>query len=132
MDKMPSAKSLRVLVVDDQESVRGIMRNYVKRLGVDNIDTAESGSAALKVLSKLPYHLVISDINMENGSGLDLLKAMRAHPVLKRTPVLMVTGSSDNETVSSVVQAGVNGYVVKPVSFDALKQRVEKILGPIT
>jgi len=129
---MPSAKSLRVLIVDDQESVRGIMRGYVKRMGVENIDTAESGAAALKQLGKAPYQLVVSDINMENGSGLDLLKAMRAHPVLKRTPVLMVTGSSDNETVSSVVQAGVNGYVVKPVSFDALKQRVEKILGPLT
>ena len=57
---------------------------------------------------------------------------MRAHPVLKRTPVLMVTGNSDKETVASVVQAGVNGYVVKPVSFDALKQRIEKILGPLT
>ena len=129
---MPAAKSLRILVVDDQESIRGVMRGYVKRLGVDNVDTAESGSAALKQLTKQPYHLVVSDINMENGSGLDLLKAMRAHPVLKRTPVLMVTGSSDNETVSSVLQAGVNGYVVKPVSFDALKQRVEKILGTLT
>ncbi len=129
---MPAAKSLRVLVVDDQESVRGIMRGYVKRMGVDNIDVADSGAAALKQLGKQPYHLVISDINMENGSGLDLLKAMRAHPVLKRTPVLMVTGSSDGETVQSVVQAGVNGYVVKPVSFDGLKQRVEKILGPLS
>lgn len=108
------------------------MRSYVKRLGVDNVDVAESGSAALKQLGKQPYHLVISDINMENGSGLDLLKAMRAHPVLKHTPVLMVTGSSDGETVQSVVQAGVNGYVVKPMSFDGLKQRVEKILGPLT
>jgi two-component system, chemotaxis family, chemotaxis protein CheY len=129
---MPAAKSLRILVVDDQESVRGIMRGYVKRMGVDNIEVAESGAAALKALTKQPYNLVVSDINMENGSGLDLLKAMRAHPVLKRTPVLMVTGSSDNETVASVVKAGVNGYVVKPVSFDALKQRVEKILGPLT
>ena len=129
---MPAAKSLRVLVVDDQESVRGIIRNYVKRLGVENIDTADSGAAALKQLGQQPYNLVISDFNMENGSGLDLLKAMRAHPVLKRTPVLMVTGNSDKETVSSVVSAGVNGYVVKPVSFDGLKQRVEKILGPLT
>jgi len=129
---MPAAKSLRILVVDDQQSIRGVMRSYVKRLGIDNIDEAESGSAALKALTKQPYHLVISDINMENGSGLDLLKAMRAHPVLKRTPVIMVTGSSDKETVSSVVQAGVNGYVVKPVSFEALKQRVVHVLGPLT
>lgn len=129
---MPVAKTLRVLVVDDQESMRGVVRSYIRRLGVENVDMADSGSAALKELTKRPYNLVVSDFNMENGSGLDLLKAMRAHPVLKRTPVIMVTGNADNATVTSVLQAGVNGYVVKPVAFEALKQRVEKILGPLT
>ena len=129
---MPVAKTLRVLVVDDQESMRGVVRSYIRRLGVENVDMADSGSAALKELTKRPYNLVVSDFNMENGSGLDLLKAMRAHPVLKRTPVIMVTGNADNATVTSVLQAGVNGYVVKPVAFEALKQRVEKVLGPLT
>lgn len=129
---MPLAKSLRVLVVDDQESMRGMVRNYVRRLGIENVDMAESGSDAMKQLMKAPYHLVVSDYHMVSGSGLDLLKSMRAHPVLKKTPVIMVTGNSDSETVSKVVQAGVNGYVVKPLSFEALKQRVEKVLGPLT
>jgi two-component system, chemotaxis family, chemotaxis protein CheY len=129
---VPVAKTLRVLVVDDQESMRGMMRAYVRRMGVENVDMAESGSQALQELMKKPYNLVISDFHMVSGSGLDLLKGMRAHPVLKKTPVIMVTGNSDTETVSKVVQAGVNGYVVKPVSFEAIKARVEKILGPLT
>ena len=129
---MPVAKTLRVLVVDDQESMRGMVRAYVRRLGIDNVDMAESGSEALKELMKRPYNLVVSDYHMVSGSGLDLLKSMRAHPVLKKTPVIMVTGNSDSETVSKVVQAGVNGYVVKPVSFEALKSRVEKVLGTLS
>ncbi len=129
---MPVAKSLRVLIVDDQESMRGMIRTYVRRLGIDNVDMAESGSEALKELMKRPYNLVVSDYHMVSGSGLDLLKSMRAHPVLKKTPVIMLTGNSDSETVSKVVQAGVNGYMVKPVSFEALKLRVEKVLGALS
>jgi two-component system chemotaxis response regulator CheY len=129
---MPLARSLRVLVVDDQASMRGLIRSYLRKLGFESIDEADSGSAALKELGLRPYNLVISDYNMDGGSGLDLLKGMRTHPILKRVPVIMVTGNADSQTVSSVVQAGVNGYVVKPVSLEALKTRVTHVLGPLT
>jgi two-component system chemotaxis response regulator CheY len=109
-----------------------LVRSYLRKLGFESIDEAESGQAALKELQNRPYNLVISDINMDGGTGLDLLKGMRAHPVLKRTPVIMVTGNSDKATVAAVVQAGVNGYVVKPVSLEALKARILHILGPLT
>jgi two-component system chemotaxis response regulator CheY len=129
---MTNARSLRVLVVNDQGSMRMLVRSYLRKLGFESIDEAESGQAALKELQNRPYNLVISDINMDGGTGLDLLKGMRAHPVLKRTPVIMVTGNSDKATVAAVVQAGVNGYVVKPVSLEALKARILHILGPLT
>jgi two-component system, chemotaxis family, chemotaxis protein CheY len=129
---MPTnARSLRVLVVDDQPSMRGLIRSYLRKLGFESIDEAESGSQAAKLLGEKPFNLVISDFNMEGGSGLDLLKTMRGHPVLKRIPVIMVTGNADKQTVTSVVQAGVNGYVVKPVSLEALKARVVHILGDL-
>ncbi len=129
---MPTnARSLRVLVVDDQASMRGLIRSYLRKLGFESIDEAESGSQAAKMLGEKPFNLVISDYNMEGGSGLDLLKTMRGHPVLKRIPVIMVTGNADKQTVTSVVQAGVNGYVVKPVSLEALKARVVHILGEL-
>ncbi|MCZ8310548.1 MAG: response regulator [Rhodospirillales bacterium] len=129
---MPTnARSLRVLVVDDQASMRGLIRSYLRKLGFESIDEAESGSQAAKLLGEKPFNLVISDFNMDGGSGLDLLKTMRGHPVLKRIPVIMVTGNADKQTVTSVVQAGVNGYVVKPVSLEALKARVVHILGDL-
>lgn len=129
---MPTnARSLRVLVVDDQASMRGLIRSYLRKLGFESIDEAESGSQAAKMLGEKPFNLVISDFNMDGGSGLDLLKTMRGHPVLKRIPVIMVTGNADKQTVTSVVQAGVNGYVVKPVSLEALKARVVHILGEL-
>lgn len=125
------ARSLRVLVVDDQMSMRALMRTYLRKLGFESIDEADSGKAAFLELGKRPYNLVISDFNMENGTGLELLLNMRKHPVLKRVPVIMVTGNSDSGSVQQVVQAGVNGYVVKPVSQDALNARIVKIFGPL-
>ncbi|MCA3247310.1 MAG: response regulator [Tagaea sp.] len=128
---MTLARSLRVLVVDDQMSMRALMRSYLRKLGFESIDEADSGKNAFLELGKRPYNLVVSDFNMENGTGLELLVNMRKHPVLKRVPVIMVTGNNDQASVTSVVQAGVNGYVVKPVSQDALKARIVKIFGPI-
>jgi two-component system chemotaxis response regulator CheY len=125
------ARSLRVLVVDDQLSMRALVRSYLRKMGFESIDEADSGKAAFLELGKRPYNLVISDFNMENGSGLELLLNMRKHPVLKRVPVIMVTGNSDSSSVQQVVQAGVNGYVVKPVSQDALNARIVKIFGPL-
>jgi two-component system chemotaxis response regulator CheY len=126
------ARTLRVLVVDDQASMRALIRSYLRKMGFETIDEADSGKAAYLELGKRPYNLVISDMNMINGTGLELLKMMRAHPVLKRVPVIMVTGNNDSGTVQSVVQAGVNGYVVKPVAQDQLEARVTKILGPLS
>ena len=128
---MTLARTLRVLVVDDQMSMRALMRSYLRKLGFESIDEADSGKAAFLELGKRPYNLVVSDFNMENGTGLELLVNMRKHPVLKRVPVIMVTGNNDQASVQSVVQVGVNGYVVKPVSQDALKARIVKIFGPI-
>jgi len=112
--------------------MRALIRSYLRKLGFETIDEADSGKAAYLELGKRPYNLVISDMNMANGTGLELLKMMRNHPVLKRVPVIMVTGNSDSATVQSVVQAGVNGYVVKPVAQEALESRVTKILGPLS
>jgi two-component system, chemotaxis family, chemotaxis protein CheY len=128
---MTMARTLRVLVVDDQMSMRALIRSFLRKLGFETIDEADSGKNAFLELGKRPYNLVVSDFNMENGTGLELLVNMRKHPVLKRVPVIMVTGNNDSATVQSVVQAGVNGYVVKPVSQEALKARIVKIFGSI-
>jgi two-component system, chemotaxis family, chemotaxis protein CheY len=128
---MTMARTLRVLVVDDQMSMRALIRAFLRKMGFETIDEADSGKNAFLELGKRPYNLVISDFNMENGTGLELLVNMRKHPVLKRVPVIMVTGNNDSAIVQSVVQAGVNGYVVKPVSQEALNARIVKIFGPL-
>lgn len=128
---MPSPQSLSVLVVDDQESMCMIMQNQLNALGIKNICRAASVVDAIELLKKKKVDLVFSDFNMENGSGLDLLQHVRAHPLTRKLPFIMVTGNADADVVTSVMQAGVNGYVVKPVSASALRQRIEKALGPL-
>jgi two-component system chemotaxis response regulator CheY len=76
--------------------------------------------------------LILSDFNMTAGSGLDLLKYVRRHPVLKKTPFIMVTGNTDSATVAAVKQAGVNNYIVKPISAVNLRTRIEQVLGKLT
>ena len=128
---MPSPALLRVLVVDDQESMRWIVQNLLKQLGITRVVQAGSKAEAVEKLTQQKFELVISDFNMDNGTGLDLLKAVRAHPMLRKLPFIMLTGNAGAETVSSVVQAGVNNYIVKPVSLETLRKRVEQVLGPL-
>jgi len=128
---MPSPATLRVLVVDDQESMRWIIVGHLKTLGISLVAQAGSKDAALEALKSTRFDLILSDFNMDNGTGLDLLKAVRANPLTRKTPFIMITGNADAEIVSAVLQAGVNNYVVKPVSATALRQRVEKVLGPL-
>lgn len=128
---MPSPASLRVLVVDDQETMRWIVQGHLKTLGITRVFQAESANAAIEMLKSQKYDLILSDFNMDNGSGLDLLKSVRGNPLTKKLPFIMVTGNADAETVQAVMKAGVNNYIVKPISAAALKQRIEKVLGPL-
>ena len=128
---MPSPASLRVLVVDDQETMRWIVQGHLKTLLITRVFQADSATTALAMLKDQKYDLILSDYNMDNGSGLDLLKAVRANPLTKKLPFIMVTGNADAETVQTVLKAGVNNYIVKPISAAALRQRIEKVLGPL-
>ncbi len=128
---MPSPASLRVLVVDDQETMRWIVQGHLKTLGISRVFQADSATTAIAMLKDQKYDLILSDFNMDNGSGLDLLKAVRTNPLTKKLPFIMVTGNADAETVQTVLKAGVNNYIVKPISATALRQRIEKVLGPL-
>lgn len=129
---MPLARTLNVLIVDDQDSMRGIMRSHLRTIGIGTVVEAASVEAAKEELKGKPFGLILSDFNMEGGTGLDLLKHVRSHPVLKRTPFIMITGNADKATVQMVMQAGVNNYIVKPVSSAGLRQRIEQVLGKLT
>ena len=128
---MPSPATLSVLIVDDQESMRWILIGHLKTLGVSRVTQADSATSAIALLKDRKYDLVLSDYNMDNGSGLDLLKSVRANPLTKKLPFIMITGNADVDVVQAVMKAGVNNYIVKPLSADALRQRIEKVLGPL-
>jgi two-component system chemotaxis response regulator CheY len=122
--------SMNVLVVDDYNTMRRILRNLLEQLGFKNVDEADSGSVALeKLRTGKSYGLVISDWNMEPMTGLQLLKEVRADMKLKGTPFIMVTAESKTENVVAAKEAGVNNYIVKPFNAATLKQKIASVIG---
>jgi len=123
--------SLKVLVVDDFSTMRRIIKNLLKQIGYKDIDEAEDGVQALSKLQDGGFGLVVSDWNMPNMDGLEMLKAVRQDPAIKNIPVLMVTAEAEKEKVITAIQAGVNNYVVKPFTGEILKEKLDKIFDRI-
>lgn len=119
--------NMKILVVDDFSTMRRIIKNLLKQLGYSNVDEAEDGSQALTRLKSEKYEFIVSDWNMPNMTGLELLQAVRADGSLKDIKFLMVTAEALQENVIAAVQAGVNNYIVKPFTADTLKEKIDKI-----
>jgi two-component system chemotaxis response regulator CheY len=117
----------RFLVVDDFSTMRRIVRNLLKELGYTNVEEAEDGAAALQRLRGEHFDFVVSDWNMPNMTGLQLLQAIRADAALKSTPVLMITAEARKENIIEAAQAGANGYIVKPFTAATLDEKLAKI-----
>jgi two-component system, chemotaxis family, chemotaxis protein CheY len=125
---MSDLKSKKVLVVDDQKSMRGLLRFALLQMGFETIDGAESGEDAIKKLTTVRYDLIITDMHMGGVSGLGLLKAIRSHPVLRGTPVIMATSETSSDTVRQAKMLGVDAFILKPVDPNALQSRVKTVL----
>ncbi len=121
-------QNMKVLVVDDFPTMRRIVRNLLKEIGYENVDEAEDGIVAFDKLKGGDFDFVVSDWNMPNMTGLDLLKAVRAEASVKDTPFLMVTAEAAKENIVSAVEAGVNNYIVKPFTAAVLREKIDKIL----
>jgi two-component system chemotaxis response regulator CheY len=122
-----SDPSLRFLVVDDFSTMRRIVRNLLKELGYTNAEEAEDGAVALNRLKTEKFDFVVSDWNMPNMTGIELLKSIRAEPALKTLPVLMITAEARKENIIEAAQAGANGYIVKPFTAATLDEKLTKI-----
>jgi len=122
-------KSMRVLAVDDYQTMLRIISNLLQQLGFRNIDTASSGDEALDKINGNQYGLIISDWNMEPMTGLELLKEVRSKDATKAVPFIMVTAESKTENVVAARQAGVSNYIVKPFNAETLKQKISSVLG---
>jgi two-component system chemotaxis response regulator CheY len=119
--------NMKFLVVDDFSTMRRIVRNLLKEIGYNNADEAEDGVVALSKLRGGHFDFIVSDWNMPNMTGIDLLKAIRADAALKHLPVLMVTAEAKKENIIAAAQAGANGYVVKPFTAATLDEKLNKI-----
>ena len=124
---------MKILVVDDFSTMRRIVRNLLVELGFSNplIQEADDGENALVLLRSQPFDLVVTDWNMPNMTGIDLLRAIRAEAALKGLPVLMVTAENNRDQIIAAAQAGVNGYIVKPFTAVTLKEKLTKIFERI-
>jgi two-component system chemotaxis response regulator CheY len=119
--------NMKFLVVDDFSTMRRIVRNLLKELGFTNVQEAEDGVDALSKLRGGDFDFVVSDWNMPNMTGIDLLRAIRADATLKHLPVLMVTAEAKRENIIEAAQAGASGYVVKPFTAGTLDEKLKKI-----
>ncbi|GGX36339.1 response regulator [Pigmentiphaga litoralis] len=119
---------LKFLIVDDFSTMRRIVRNLLKELGYNNADEAEDGQIALGKLRTGIYNFVVSDINMPNMNGFELLREIRADDNLKKLPVLLVTAEAKKEDIVLAAQIGANGYIVKPFTKATLEDKLTKIV----
>lgn len=121
-------KNLKFLVVDDFSTMRRIVRNLLKELGYTNVDEAEDGVAALqKLRGGGNFQFVVTDWNMPNMTGIELLKNIRSDESLKHLPVLMITAEAKKENIVEAAQNGASGYIVKPFTAGTLEEKLNKI-----
>ena len=120
---------LTYLVVDDFSTMRRIVSGLLRQCGATRILEAEDGVQALRIIESKPVDVVISDWNMPNMSGLELLKALRAHPKFSHMPVLLITAEARKENIVEAAQAGADGYIVKPFTLGTFQEKLTRILS---
>ena len=124
---MPAKKDLKILVVDDFSATRTILINQLSNLGYSNTVVSEDGFSALARLKSALFDLVVTDLNMSDMSGLDLLKKIRTDSELKHIPVLMITSEDLQGNIVTAIKAGLNDYIIRPFEEHTFKQKLEKI-----
>jgi two-component system chemotaxis response regulator CheY len=125
---MSQMTDMKFLIVDDFSTMRRIVRGLLKEIGYNNAEEAEDGAIALNMLKNNKFDFVVSDINMPNMSGFDLLAAIKKEDSLKHLPVLMVTAEARKEDIVRAAQDGAAGYIVKPFTKATLEEKVAKIM----
>lgn len=128
---MRSASAIKVMVVDDQASMRAMIRRSLQDFGFKDVRDAPTAVEALPAVRGDRVHLIISDYNMPEMDGLEFLGEVRKDPVIGKTVFIMLTGSSDKEIVQKAASMGVNNYVVKPFTPAVLKEKIERVFGPL-
>src|SRR3954467_14794004 len=129
---MPAASAIKVMVVDDQTSMRAMIRRSLQDLGFKDVRDSGAAADALASVKSDRVHLIISDYNMPDMDGLQFLQEVRSDAVIGKTVFIMLTGSSDREVVQKAAALGVNNYLMKPFAPAALKEKIERVFGALT
>ncbi len=122
-------KGMRILVVDDFSTMRRIIKNLLRELGYSNIVEADDGATALPILKGGGIDFLVTDWNMPNMPGIDLLEAVRGDPELESLPVLMVTAEAKRNQIIEAGQAGIDGYIVKPFTAETLQKKIDRVFA---
>ncbi len=124
---MPFDHNMRVLIVDDFATMRRIVRNILRQLGLNNVVEADDGTTAWDVLNRDKIEFIVSDWNMPHMTGIELLRKVRSSEQFADIPFLMVTAEAQQENIIEAVQAKVSNYIVKPFTADTMRQKIDKI-----
>lgn len=128
---MSLKQQIRVMVVDDMSVSRGLLEQALEQIGIANVSYATDGATALQALAKQPVHMVISDYNMPNMDGLQLLERLRKTPATQKIGFILVTGSENAQVLKTGQALGMNNYLKKPFDAASLKACIERVTGPL-
>jgi two-component system chemotaxis response regulator CheY len=128
---MPAAAKVKAVVVDDQMTMRSLVRAGLQQIGVNDIREFPSAPEAISGMKAQPAHVVLSDFNMPGMDGLEFLRAMRADPSMKNVAFILLTGRADKDLVQRAAQFGANNYMVKPFTVAVLRQKLEQVFGAL-
>ena len=128
---MPAAAKVKAVIVDDQLTMRSLVRTALQQIGVLDIREYPSAGEAFQDLKSRPAHVVFSDFNMPGMDGLEFLRAIRADAATKAMAFILLTGRADKELVQRAAQFGANNYMVKPFTVATLKQKLDQIFGEL-
>lgn len=123
---------IQILVVDDMSTSRGLIIQSLEEIGIKNIHYAADANQALSILSKVKIHIVLSDYNMPNANGIQLLSAIRKNANTKSLGFILITGRADKSIIDSGKSLGMNNFIKKPFSTDELKACLESVTGRIS
>ncbi len=126
---MALRNQIRIMVVDDMSTSRGLITQALDSFGISNVASAADGTTALQTIQSAPVHLVISDYNMPGMDGLHLLHALRQNPPTKGTGFILITGRADKEIVDKGRQLGMNNFLKKPFTPQELHACIEAVVG---
>jgi two-component system chemotaxis response regulator CheY len=123
-------KRMKILIVDDFASMRQVIKRTLVAMGFSNIHEAAGGPDAVRKIEEgEPFGLIISDWNMPQMTGLDLLNFVRANETMAKVPFLMITAEGNPDNIIQAAKAGVSQYIVKPFTAEALQQKLEGVFS---